>query len=93
MTTLQSLYPNIVDWRRHLHMHPELSFEEVNTPAWIADKLEELGLEVTRNVGGRGVVAKLHGTAAGPTLALRADFDALPIDEENTTSYRSKTLV
>ncbi|GAK02224.1 p-aminobenzoyl-glutamate hydrolase subunit A [Geomicrobium sp. JCM 19037] len=92
MTTLQSLYPTIVDWRRHLHMHPELSFEEVNTPAWIADKLEELGLEVTRNVGGRGVVAKLYGASAGPTLALRADFDALPIDEENATTYRSKTL-
>ncbi|GAJ98246.1 M20 family metallopeptidase [Geomicrobium sp. JCM 19055] len=90
MTTLQDVFPKIVEWRRHLHMHPELSFEEVATPEYIAEKLESLGLEVTTHVGGRGVVAKLQGKHNGPTIAFRADFDALPIEEENDTEYVSK---
>ncbi|AXF56904.1 M20 metallopeptidase family protein [Salicibibacter kimchii] len=88
---LEALFSDIVQWRRHLHTYPELSFHEVETPAFIAEKLETLGLEVKRNVGGRGVVAYLRGEKPGPTIALRADFDALPIEEENDISYKSQT--
>ena len=75
--------------RRDLHRHPELSFHEVRTPALIADFLEGLGLEVRRNVGGRGVVGTLKGGKPGKTIALRADFDALPIQDEKDVEYRS----
>ncbi|MET3729570.1 amidohydrolase [Fictibacillus halophilus] len=76
--------------RRHLHQNPELSFEEVETPAFIASYHEKLGLDVRTGVGGRGVVATLKGGKPGKTVALRADFDALPIQEENESSYKSK---
>ncbi|WP_059103750.1 M20 metallopeptidase family protein [Shouchella shacheensis] len=89
-TKLESMFWKIVEWRRHLHTYPELSFHEVETPAFIAQKLEELGLEVKKGVGGRGVVAYLRGENAGPTIALRADFDALPIEEENNIDFKSK---
>ncbi|SIT70571.1 M20 metallopeptidase family protein [Edaphobacillus lindanitolerans] len=75
--------------RRHLHMHPELSFEETETPAFIADYLEELGIEVRRNVGGRGVVGTIRGGKPGKTIAFRADFDALPIQDAKEVSYKS----
>ncbi|WP_336606247.1 M20 family metallopeptidase [Fictibacillus marinisediminis] len=87
---LKELYPEMVKIRRHLHENPELSFEEVETPKYIAAYHEELGHEVRRNVGGRGVVAVLRGGKPGKTVALRADFDALPIQEENDLEYKSK---
>ena len=70
-------YEEMVEIRRHLHQHPELSFEEVETPKLIAAFHEKLGHEVRTGVGGRGVVATLEGAKPGPTVALRADFDAL----------------
>ena len=87
---LDEVYEEMVDLRRHLHQHPELSFEEVETPKLIAQYHEKLGHEVRTNVGGRGVVATLKGGKPGPTVALRADFDALPIQEENDVPYKSK---
>ncbi|MFC0230470.1 M20 family metallopeptidase [Bhargavaea ullalensis] len=75
--------------RRHLHMHPELSFEEEETPAFIADYLENLGIEVRRNVGGRGVVGTIRGGKPGKTIAFRADFDALPIQDAKDVPYKS----
>lgn len=86
---LESLYPDLVAIRRDLHMNPELSFEEVRTPQLIADYHQELGLEVRTGVGGRGVVATLRGGRPGRTVALRADFDALPIHDEKDVPYRS----
>jgi amidohydrolase len=86
---LVELFPAMVEWRRYLHQHPELSFQEENTPRWIADKLTEWGLEVRIGVGGRGVVARLTGAWPGPTVALRADFDALPMHDEKDVVYRS----
>ena len=91
LTALETLHPQMVSQRRHLHMHPELSFHEETTPAYIADFLESLGLSVRRGVGGRGVVADIAGAKPGKTVALRADFDALPIHEENDVTYRSQT--
>lgn len=87
---LNEHYEELKAIRRHLHQHPELSFEEVETPKYIANFHEKLGHDVRTGVGGRGVVAKLKGAKPGPTVALRADFDALPIQEENDFSYKSK---
>lgn len=89
-TELESIYPTLVDIRRDLHKHPELSFQEVRTPKLIADYLTGLGLEVRTNVGGRGVVGLLRGKHKGKTVALRADFDALPIQDEKNVSYKSQ---
>lgn len=83
-------YDEMVKMRRHLHEYPELSFEEVETPAYIAAFHRELGHEVREQVGGRGVVAVLQGRKQGKTVALRADFDALAIQEENDIPYKSK---
>ena len=87
---LDKLYTEMVDIRRYLHQYPELSFQEVKTPAYIADYHRRLGHEVRTGVGERGVVATLHGAKPGKTVALRADFDALPIQEERDTPYKSK---
>ncbi|MEX2534947.1 MAG: M20 family metallopeptidase [Trueperaceae bacterium] len=86
----EELFAEMVEFRRDLHMHPELSFEEDRTPRKIADYLTSLGLEVRTGVGGRGVVGVLEGARPGKTVALRADFDALPIQEENDLPYASK---
>ncbi|HAM81764.1 M20 metallopeptidase family protein [Ornithinibacillus bavariensis] len=87
---LEEIYPELVDIRRDLHMYPELSHQEVNTPRKIAEYLEKLGLEVRTEVGGRGVVGTLKGGKPGKTVALRADFDALPIQEETDVEYKSR---
>lgn len=75
--------------RRHLHMHPELSHQEIETPNFIANYLEDLGIEVRRGVGGRGVVGIIQGGRPGKTIAFRADFDALPIKDAKNVSYQS----
>ncbi|MBO0588139.1 amidohydrolase [Sporosarcina sp. E16_8] len=75
--------------RRHLHMHPELSHEEIETPAFIANYLVDLGIEVRSGVGGRGVVGIIRGGKPGKTIAFRADFDALPIHDAKNASYQS----
>nr|WP_281243517.1 M20 family metallopeptidase [Evansella caseinilytica] len=87
---LDELYPEMVQLRRHFHENPELSFQEVETPATIASYLNELGIEYQENVGGQGVVGTIRGAFPGKTVALRADFDALPIQEENDIDYKSK---
>lgn len=87
---LEQGFEEMVAVRRYLHMHPELSFEEVHTPAYIANYHRELGLEVREGVGGRGVVATLRGGKPGKTVAIRADFDALPIQELNDIPYKSQ---
>ncbi|MBD8003795.1 amidohydrolase [Bacillus sp. Sa1BUA2] len=76
--------------RRHLHQNPELSFQEIKTPAYIADFYKQLGVDVETNVGGNGVVARIKGGNPGKTVALRADFDALPIQEETGLPFSSK---
>lgn len=86
---LELLFPEMVEWRRHLHKHPELSFQESVTAAFIADKLKGWGLEVRTGVGGHGVVGRLRGGVPGPAVALRADIDALPIQDEKACDYAS----
>jgi amidohydrolase len=81
-----------VELRHHLHAHPEVSWEEVETSKLIEERLRGLGLSnVKRGFGGTGagVTADLEGDPSGPCVALRADIDALPIDEEGGASYRS----
>lgn len=87
---IDELYPETVKIRRHLHQYPELSFQETKTAKFIADFYEELGIPYEKNVGGNGVLATLKGGKPGKTVALRADFDALPIQEENDLPYRSQ---
>jgi amidohydrolase len=84
----QAFESELITLRRHFHQHPELSFQEVQTSAECARRVEALGYQVKRNVGKTGVVAELRN-GAGPTVALRADMDALPIQEENDVDYRS----
>ncbi|AFS69603.1 M20 family metallopeptidase [Exiguobacterium antarcticum] len=86
---VEQLFPVMVERRRYLHQHPELSFHEVETPRFIAERLTELGIDVRTDVGGRGVVGTIRGGKPGKTVALRADFDALPIQDEKEVEYRS----
>ncbi|HWO76150.1 MAG TPA: M20 family metallopeptidase [Bacillus sp. (in: firmicutes)] len=88
-TKLDEVYDEIVQIRRHLHQYPELSFQETNTANYIAAYHEKLGHEVRTGVGGNGVVAYLKGDKPGPTVALRADFDALPIQEQTDVPFKS----
>ena len=76
------------DWRRDIHMHPELGFEEIRTAAKVAEIMGNLGYRVRTNVGKTGVVADL-GTG-DPIVAIRADMDALPIQEANDVPYKSQ---
>lgn len=83
--------PEMVEIRRDLHRHPELSFEENRTAGLVAERLRSLGLEVQTGVGRTGVVGLLRGAKPGTTVALRADMDALPVQEEGSREYRSQT--
>ncbi|WP_433939119.1 M20 family metallopeptidase [Paenibacillus lautus] len=83
-------YPRMVEWRRHLHMHPELSFQEKETSGFIAARLKELGLAVKTGVGGHGVIGTLKGDKPGRTVVLRSDMDALPIEDGKSCEYKSK---
>ncbi|GAA3408719.1 M20 family metallopeptidase [Paenibacillus hodogayensis] len=84
------LEPELVEFRRDLHLNPELSMQEAETAAKVADRLRAYGYEVKTGVGGHGVVAELTGAKPGPTIALRADMDALPIEEESGESFSSR---
>lgn len=89
-TKLQNDFPEMVSIRRYLHQHPELSFQETETAHFIKNYYEKLGIEVRDKVGGNGVVAKIYGAKPGRTIALRADFDALPIQDEKDVPYKSQ---
>ena len=78
--------------RRDLHAHPEIGFEEVRTSGIVADKLAQWGIEVHRGLGGTGVVGVLRGTGSGAKrIGLRADMDALPMEENTNLNWRSTT--
>ena len=85
----QGLTDHLVATRRDLHAHPELGNQERRTAELIVAALAPLGFEIQQGVGGTGVVAVLRGAQPGPTLALRADMDALPLNEEADRPYRS----
>lgn len=81
--------PKVIAWRRDIHQHPELSFQETRTAKLVADHLKALGLEVRTGVGGNGVVGTLVGGKPGPVVALRADMDALPVTEQLSVPFKS----
>ncbi|WP_080834265.1 M20 metallopeptidase family protein [Cohnella massiliensis] len=83
------LEAEIVAFRRDLHAHPELSFEEKETARKVASEIERLNVPYRTNVGGHGIVADLKGERDGPIVALRADMDALPIQEEADVPFAS----
>jgi len=90
----------LLEWRRHLHAHPELGNREVETAKFVAEKLLSFGLEPRTGVAKTGVVAVIEGGKPGPVVALRADMDALPVTEEVdlpfasrvTTTWEGKTV-
>ncbi|PKP61193.1 amidohydrolase [Candidatus Atribacteria bacterium HGW-Atribacteria-1] len=86
---ISSLKDELIELRRDFHKHPELGFEEYRTSKIAANYLEKCGLDVKRGIAKTGVVALLKGNTQGPTLLLRADMDALPIQEENEVPYKS----
>jgi len=88
---IAALHPEMTAWRRDLHAHPELGFEETRTADFVARQLEAFGFdEVHRGVGRTGVVGVLRSGASPRTVGLRADMDALPIEEANTFEHRSR---
>jgi hippurate hydrolase len=81
-------YPSLFELYKHLHSHPELSFQEAQSAARVADELRKAGCEVTTGVGKHGVVGVLRN-GAGPTVLIRADMDALPVKEQTGLPYAS----
>ena len=86
---LLSIKNQIIKTRRDFHQHPELSFQEHRTASIVAKSLKKFGLKVQKNIGKTGVVGLLQGSKPGKTIALRADMDALPIQETSKVSYKS----
>ncbi|MDB4038704.1 M20 family metallopeptidase [Candidatus Thioglobus sp.] len=83
------LHEDMVTWRHHIHKHPELSFKEELTSDYIAAVLEANGIEMHRGLAVTGIVATIHGKKEGRVIGLRADMDALPIQEKNDFSHKS----
>lgn len=85
----KAIADELVRLRRDIHQHPELGFEEFRTAALVVDTLAELGIEAQAGIGRTGVMAQI-GSGNGPTIAIRADMDALPITEKNDVPYKSQ---
>jgi amidohydrolase len=85
----KALAPELIRIRRDIHQHPELSFQEFRTAQLVADTLTELGIEPQTGIGRTGVMAQI-GRGAGPTIAIRADMDALPIEEKTGLPFASQ---
>ena len=92
MNLTEKYLPHIINLRRTIHKHPELSNEEQDTAALLASELKALGFDVRENIaGGYGVSALLKGNHPGPTVALRTDMDALAVQEDTGLSFASET--
>jgi amidohydrolase len=89
-TAADKVEPKVIAWRHDIHQNPELGNREVRTAALVAKHLETLGMEVRTNVAVTGVVGILKGGKPGPVVALRADMDALPVEERTNVPYASK---
>lgn len=90
MKEVAALHGEMTEWRRDIHAHPELGFEETRTSELVARKLESFGCEVHRGIGRTGVVGVLSAGSGERKLGLRADMDALPMEEKNTFAHRSR---
>lgn len=87
------IFSKVKGYRNHLHQYPELSFQEYETCAFVANQLEKIGIEFTQGIAETGIVAIIRGdhhSVDQPCIGLRADLDALPIHEENQVDYASK---
>ncbi len=84
-----AIQPQMIEWRRHLHQHPELSGREVETAKFVSEHLRAIGLE-PRSIAGTGVTAVIAGRLPGATIALRADMDALPVAEAVDLPFKSQ---
>jgi amidohydrolase len=82
--------PKLIEWRRHLHQHPELSNRETETARYVVERLRSFGLEPQTGIARTGVVAVLKGGRPGPMVALRADMDGLPVREQVDLPFASK---
>ncbi len=89
-TRAATVEPLLIEWRRHLHQHPELPNREVETAKYVAEKLRSFGLEPDTGIARHGVVAVLKGALPGPMVALRADMDGLPVREETDVPFASR---
>ena len=87
---ISEFHDDLTSWRRDIHAHPELGFEEERTSDLVANKLAEFGYEVVRGVGRTGVVGRLRAGTSSRSIGLRADMDALPIEEATNLTYRSR---
>ena len=87
---IRSLQPQVITWRRQIHQHPELGFAEILTAQFIHEKLTQWGIPHETGIAETGIVALVHGDRPGPVLAIRADMDALPIEEKNDLDYKSQ---
>lgn len=87
---IEQLVPDMTAWRHHLHAYPETAFEERRTSDFVATKLAEFGIEVHRGLAKTGVVGVLKGRGDGPSIGLRADMDALDVEEGNDFAHRSR---
>ena len=91
LDSIRQFHPELTEIRRDLHAHPELGMGEHRTAEIVAQKLESFGVEVHRGVGKTGVVGVLRGRPGNRAIGLRADMDALPIEEANDVAFRSRT--
>src|SRR3546814_10249936 len=89
INSIAALKDDMTEWRRDIHAHPELAFEEVRTSDLVAEKLASWGIEVHRGLARTGVVGVLRAGASRRTIGLRADMDALPMTEENDLPWTS----
>src|ERR1043166_5386557 len=87
--SLQADYPKLDALYKDIHAHPELAFQETNTAAKLAAEMRALGFEVTEKVGGTGLVA-IHKNGNGPTIMVRTELDALPMEEKTDLPYASR---
>ncbi|MEM7616585.1 MAG: amidohydrolase, partial [Pseudomonadota bacterium] len=91
LNRIAEFHSDMTAWRQHLHAHPELGYETVETAAFVAARLREFGVdEVHEGIARSGVIALIHGQGEGPVVGLRADMDALPIQEVRDLPYKSK---
>jgi amidohydrolase len=89
----RAIAPRAIGWRRDIHEHPELGYNEIRTSSLVAEHLKSLGLEVTTGIARTGVVGVLRGGQPGRTVGLRAELDALPVTENTTLAFASRTRV
>ena len=87
---LKTLMPKVIEWRHEIHEHPELGKREFRTSNKVKTHLESLGIKVESGIAYTGVVGLIEGGKPGPTIALRADMDALPVEEKTGLPYASK---